>query len=317
MKKKCLIIGGSGFIGKNIARTLNNKNQKIKIIDKYIDNLIGDNFFLKNFEIGQVDVNDTASLIRNLDNYENIIWLVHSTVPSNSMIDMSADLNANISPLVNFLSRIKDNPNIEKFIYFSSGGTVYGNPEFKNPINEDHSIEPISNYGLTKFVAEQYIRLILKNSNISSYILRPSNVYGPYQNLNKPQGIIGHAFKAAINEHPLFLYKNGEIIRDFVHVEDLANAVYKCINRANSSENMFIYNIGSGEPISMNELIQWINKITGKKISIINKPSRELDCEYNVLDCKEIKKDINWEAEVNIQEGLKSVWEWIQDEQKS
>ena len=313
MKKKVIIIGGAGFIGKNLSRYLSNQNIKVKIIDKYIENISVDPNFYQNMKIGQVDVNETSKIIDHLEDYENIIWLVHNSVPSNSMLDISNDLINNIIPLINFLNRIKDNPNIEKFIFLSSGGTVYGNQIIEKPIKETDEINPVSNYGLTKNIAEKYIKLLLQSSNISSFILRPSNVYGTDQNLNKPQGIIGHAFKAALNNHQLFLYNNGKIIRDFIHVNDLSDAILKCIINITPKSSFFTYNIGSGEAMSMNNVIELINKITNKKILTINKPKRSFDCNYNVLDCSKLKNEYNWKPKIIFKDGLISVYDWIKN----
>lgn len=315
MRKKVLLIGGNGFIGKNLTFSLSGQNIRIRILDKYSEKVHFYDSMKDNIEFAQVDIYNTSSLLDNLGDYENIIWLVHTSVPSNSMVDLSDDLTTNIIPLINFLNKIKDNPNIEKFIYLSSGGTVYGDPPIYEPIKEDCTINPISSYGLTKYIAEKYIKLILQNSNISTFILRPSNVYGIYQNLNKPQGIIGHAFKAALNGHPLFLYNNGEIIRDFIHVSDLSNAIFKCLNSQPPVLTTTIFNIGSGTPISMNQIIKLINEITGININIINKPKREFDCNYNVLDCQKFKLSFEWDTNISLRDGLREVWDWIQVDQ--
>ena len=311
MKQKTVIIGGNGFIGSNLSSYLLKKNFKIRILDKFINTKNNFTENLSEIDFIECDISNTSELINNIGDFENIIWLVHTSVPSNSMLDLSDDLFSNLDPLIKFLSRIKDTPNIERFIFLSSGGTIYGDPKEFKPIVEDHSINPISNYGLTKYTQEKYIHLILKQSNIDTYILRPANVYGPNQNLNKPQGIIGHALKAAINDHPISLFNNGQIIRDFLFADDLSAAIHKCLIASIDSSSIESYNLGSEVGISIQEIIEIIRNITQKELNLILKPPRPFDCAYNVLDSSKFKAISNWEAKTTIDEGIMKVYKWI------
>ncbi|WP_319227425.1 NAD-dependent epimerase/dehydratase family protein [Draconibacterium orientale] len=311
MHKKVAIIGGNGFIGSNLSKYLLDKNMKVKVLDKFINKDKISKTKNSNVKFIESDITNTAELINNIGDFENIIWLVHTSVPSNSMLDLTGDLLANLDPLVKFLMKIKDTPNIERFIFLSSGGTIYGNPQSPTPINEDHPINPISNYGITKYTQEKYINLLLNQSQIQTFILRPSNVYGPYQNLNKPQGIVGHAFKAATNNHPINLFDNGQIIRDFIFVDDLSDAIFQCLNSSSYNASVESYNIGSEIGISIKEIINHIETVSEQNIKLIFKPARPFDCNYNVLDCSKFKSNYCWEARTTAEKGIKTVHDWI------
>ncbi|MBN1970515.1 MAG: NAD-dependent epimerase/dehydratase family protein [Candidatus Delongbacteria bacterium] len=313
MHKKCLIVGGGGFIGLNLFEYLSSKNFYIKIIDKYTNNIKNLHKHISHVDIINLDVKDTNKLLDHLGDIENIIWLIHTSVPSSSMDNIETDLISNLLPLIKFLTRIKTNSNIERFVYLSSGGTIYGNSLENKPFVETSPTNPISSYGLTKLVAEKYIDLILHESTIQRYILRPSNVYGLYQNLNKPQGIIGHAFKAAINNHPIVLYNNGIVTRDFLFVSDLVDAIHKCLIHNDNKNFSFTFNVGSQKGYTINEIIKAICGITSKEIITISKPDRGFDCNFNVLDSSKIFSDLNWSAHVGINDGLVKVWEWIKN----
>lgn len=307
--KNIAIIGGNGFIGKNFVNFFEKKEFRISVLDR------GAKPYNAHIDFFSTDIHHTKELIENLRNATHIIWLVHASVPSTKDDSLVDDFLLNISPLIKFLEKSNELPNLEKFIYLSSGGTVYGNYEERTPIKENFPQKPISNYGLSKSTAEKYIEYLTAEKNFESYILRPSNVFGPYQNLVKPQGIIGFAFKAIKNNLPLDLYDNGRVIRDFVYVEDLAEAVYQLILKENLERGTTkCYNVGSGEGHSIKYILDKIENISGKKIAYILKSSRNFDCEYNVLDTSKLSSEVNWKYKTQLTDGLLNVWNWINSE---
>lgn len=313
MPQKILIIGANGFIGKNLVKYFAHWNVDIVAVDQGFDKL--DNTS-KNVEYFAVNVHHTKELISVCDQVDYVIWLVHASIPSTQDESVADDFSINISSVIRFLEGMKHSKRLKKFIYLSSGGTVYGNVSSHTPINEQHRLNPISEYGLSKIIIENYISYLTKNNSFESVILRPSNVYGPYQNLVKAQGVIGFAFKAVLNNLVLDLYDGGRVIRDFVYVEDLARAIESFLCDETESGKTKIYNIGTGVGFSVKQIIEKIEKISGKKLIINNKTSRSFDCEYNVLDSSKLQKEKGWKAEVDIDSGLQKVWEWIETANK-
>ena len=196
----------------------------------------------------------------------------------------------------------------------SSGGAVYGNPDSIASIDEKYDKNPISSYGLTKLVAEEYISFLMKNTSVKTFILRPSNVYGKYQNLKKPQGLIGHVFKSVLIDQPITIYGDGTVVRDYLHVDDLSQAIILCINNTKGSDNPIVLNVGSGIPTSINEVIINISEITHKKVNIIINPPREFDCKYNVLSIDKAWEVLGWQPNIDLKVGMKEEWEWILQE---
>ena len=311
--RKCLIIGGSGFIGRNLIESLAHENYQIKVVDKFTENIKSLKSTFSNVEIVNLDVEDTECLISHIGDIENIIWLIHTSVPSTSMGNIESDLTSNLIPLIKFLQRLLNINTVQKFIYLSSGGTIYGETIDKKPISENHEKFPISSYGLTKLVAENYIDFILHDSQIQRFILRPSNIYGLYQNLNVPQGIIGHALKAAKERKPISLYDNKMFVRDFLFVSDLVNGIYKCLDYNIGLEEMLTntFNIGYGKGYTIQQLLDEICKVVNYDIVIKNLPARNFDCTYNVLDINKIKNTLGWEPQVDLNSGISKVWNWI------
>jgi UDP-glucose 4-epimerase len=311
MKPTVVIIGGNGFVGKNFTSYFLNKGYKVIVADHSIKKL---NPVNSDTEFIAVDIHHTKELLSTAEKADYVIWLVHASVPSTQDESLVDDFILNVSPIIKFLEKAGDLKKLKKFIYLSSGGTVYGNSEEHTPIKESHEQKPISNYGLSKSVAEKYIEYITNNKPFEAVVLRPSNVYGPFQNLVKPQGIIGFAFKAIKNNLTLDLYDEGKVIRDFIYVDDLASSVEKFLNTNIIAGNTSFYNVGSEEGISIKGILDNIEKITGEKLQLNHKTSRNFDCEYNVLDTSKLNQQTAWSKETTLDEGLINVWEWIKSD---
>lgn len=306
--KNIAIIGGHGFIGKNFTEFFLGLGFKICVIGKNSRN----NIFGSEVISINADISDTLTIIEAVKEAEIIIWLANSLIPGSHEVNLGTDFDVNIRPVIAFLEKA-DNGFLEKFIYLSSGGTVYGDTKVHHPLDENHSKKPISEYGLSKLVTENYIEFLTASSGFESFILRPSNVYGKYQNLNKPQGIIGFAFRSLINDTTIDLYDDGKVIRDFVFVTDVAEAVLQCINSSQKKSETHTYNVGNGRPFSIKEIILKISDVAGKEVNTIPKSSRQFDCLYNVLSVEKIKRELNWAPKVEVNQGLQIVWEWIKE----
>ncbi len=307
--KNIAIIGGHGFIGKNLSAFFAKKAFNTSVIGRNSQNAT----FPVEITSIDADIQDTKKLLEATKNADVVIWLASSLVPGTHEASLELDFETNIKPVISFLENSAINT-LKKFIYLSSGGTVYGDTEQNMPIDENQSKAPISEYGLSKLVTENYIHFLTKQATFESFILRPSNVYGKYQNLQKPQGIIGFAFKSLIDDTSIDLYNDGKVIRDFVSVHDLAEAVLKCIEKPVQFAKVHTYNVGSGIPFSIKEIIDRISETASTKVKTNAKQSRSFDCAYNVLNIKKIEQELGWKPNVIIDQGLLEVWEWIKNE---
>jgi UDP-glucose 4-epimerase len=305
MYKNVLIIGGGGFIGINLTYFLE-KYYTIYIVNRpndKLDQLISNhpNVKLLNTNITNISISELTEL-----NFESIIWLAHNSVPASNS-DIINDIQIDIYPLINFINKLILANYKYKFIYFSSGGTIYGNTYEYVPFKETDYCNPISKYGYIKLFAENTIKYLFLNTEISVFIVRPSNVYGFFQNLNKPQGLIGHVFQSLLTDKNLDIYDDGKIIRDYIHVSDISNFILKLLSY-NSTEKYQIFNVGSSKSTSIQTLLNLVEKITFKKIKIISKEPRYFDCNYNVLDTTKTKTTLNWIPKLDLEEGLVDYW---------
>ena len=312
MNKSVALIGGGGFIGTNLSSFFNKKDYNILIIGRSVD----ENTSNKKIQKRLIDVNKTSKLIEAVQEYENVIWLVNDLVPSSSRDSLVDDFSFNVSPLIHFLESANKLKNLKRFVFISSGGTIYGDSPNRILLNEENIKNPLSAYGLSKIITENYIEFITKRSSFESIIIRPSNVYGNHQNFKKPQGIVGYAFNAIINNETIDLYGEGKVIRDFIHVLDLAEAIKCCIENKHQISNVETYNVSSQEGVTINEILNLINKVSQSEIQTKSKPSRVFDCEFNVLSIHKINSKLGWKPKIKINEGLENVWNWINSEIK-
>lgn len=314
MNKSIALVGGGGFIGTNLANFFIQEDYNVLIIGRSLsEKTKNDNS--KTVRIS-IDVNKTSKVMEVLEGYENVVWLVNDLVPGASMDSLVDDFTFNVSPLVNFLEAANNLNDLKRFVFISSGGTIYGDSPDYILLKEESHKNPISPYGLSKIISENYINFITKRSSFESIILRPSNVYGNHQNLKKPQGIVGYAFNALLNNRVIDLYNEGKVVRDFIHVLDLAEAVKCCIESKHKIATVETYNVGSQEGYSIRAVLDLINEISGENINTISKPARSFDCDFNVLDISKINSKLKWKPKIKIKEGLEQVWIWVNSEKK-
>lgn len=310
IKNRVLLVGGNGFIGKNLAYELIRNGNNVCIFDLNIPTNISE--IITGIQYVQGSVHDINILIQLAKNSDIIVWLFHASVPATSALELEKEYIENVIPLIRFARIIVEHEMLVKFIYFSSGGTIYGDTNTNEPIKEEQICKPISGYGLTKLLAEENLTFIFKKTTVKLIILRPSNVYGRHQNLQKPQGIIGHAFLSVLKTRTLDVWGDGMVIRDYIHVSDLAKAVYLIIQNE-SKYLQSILNIGSGLPVSVNEILDLIASIVKTPVLVKRKESRSYDLNYNVLNIEKAVAEINWRPIVSLNEGLNDVWTWIKE----
>jgi UDP-glucose 4-epimerase len=291
--KNFLIIGGNGFIGKNLFDYLTLKNFNVTITSRSVA-------ISNKFRIIQLDLNNYYDVLNffNSSTFDVVIHLSGSTFSSTLPSDYERELNLNLLPSINIFRAFK-NSNIKKIVYFSSGGSVYG-ASSKMKQSEDDVLKPLSPYGLIKKTIEESLQEILIKAKDRYLIIRPSNPYGNYQDPSNIQGIIAKFMFLSFEGKNLPLYGNGNIIRDFIYVEDLVNLTYKLIEMNLNG----IFNIGSGYGLSILELVTKIRNIFDMKSDIEFLPSRKTDVIRSTLDIKKLNSYIKYEPLTNIDEGL-------------
>nr|WP_315223157.1 NAD-dependent epimerase/dehydratase family protein [uncultured Flavobacterium sp.] len=296
-----LLLGGTGFIGKNIIESFESESDYNLIIVSRNARLIDSSFFTdKNVEIVLGSIKDYNLIEKIILDYKvNVVFhLVSSLIPSSSQTDFYSSLEDVIVPTFKLIDFIATRD--IKFIFFSSGGTIYGNSN--GLIKEDTQLNPINNYGYSKLTIENYI---IYKSNISSLnyiILRPSNVYGKYQSFNGNQGFISVAINKIHNDQVIHIWGTGKTIRDYIHVDDLTAILKKIVTNSISNNS---FNLSTGIGFSLLEIISIIENNLNKKAVLSFDCERIIDANSVILDNSKILEIIDHDF-INIQEGIKS-----------
>ena len=293
---KCLILGGTGFLGINLCKKLIDGGNEVSVFARnggHAQRLC--NLFPAVEFIGG-DFSHKLDWDIMLKNIDVVFHLISTTNPSNK--DLSYEFESNVLPTINLLEGCKKNK--VRVIYFSSGGTVYGMPRYL-PIDEEHRTEPISAYGIHKLSIEKCIEYYGRTYGVDYYILRISNPYGAYQNPLGNQGVIAVFLAKILQNKTVEIWGDGSTIREYVFVDDLVSACMLLLSYVGGHR---VFNIGSGRGYSLKEVIQLIKAKCGYSVNVNFVEKRIQDVSANILDINLARKELQWEPTVDLSEGL-------------
>lgn len=302
-----MVTGGAGFIGSHIVDKLIEKGHKVVIVDDLStgrkENLNQKARFYK------IDLRSKKDLEKTFKE-ENIEKVIHqaaqaSVIKSTKEPDFDAEVN--IIGTINLLECCR-RYDTEKIIYASTGGAIYGEPEYL-PMDEKHPIKPLSHYGLGKYVAEQYMSLYQRLYGLRYTALRYSNVYGPRQDPHGEAGVIAIFTKKLLEDKKPVIYGDGKQTRDFVYVKDVVEANILALEKG---ENDYC-NICTGKQTSVNEVFEMLRKITGKNTKAEYEKERKGEIRYCSLDYTKAQKTLNWKPKTRIEEGLKETVDYFKE----
>ena len=305
---RLLILGGSGFIGSNLIASLLSSGHLVSNFDrpgtspKQFD--INSNY---RFVPGSITDNSHLRNVFNQEPFDCIVHLVSSLIPSSDYDEFFADREINLTAGYEIVKNMMSN-GCRKIIYFSSGGTIYGK-NGKDINTELDPLCPLNYYGYSKLAMEEFYRLSSRIHAINHIIIRPSNPYGSGQNLFGKQGLITVALGRILQNKPIEIWGDGNVVRDYIHIQDLSKAIISLIE--SNVENQ-VFNIGSGQGHSVNDIIQIIQDVTGKNAGIEFKPSRPVDIPVNILSIDKLKAATNWGPSINLKEGIILLWNEMQ-----
>lgn len=291
------ITGGTGFLGQALARQLERSGHQAVIASpgRPADS---DREWL------HYDLND-LSTIDNLvcADVGGIFHLAWSTIPSTAQRNPAADVKTNLGGTVALFQALSSAPSIP-LVFISSGGTVYGHPECL-PIPEKHPLHPINVYGTGKVSAERFAELFWLMHKIDVRIARLSNPFGERQNLSKMQGAASVFATKILAGETISIWGDGEVVRDYIHIDDAATGIAAIMHHQfGDRPSVPVYNIGSGEGLSLNSLIRIISDAAAQSAKVEYLPARSFDVSANVLDISKIISEIGWRPRYSTAEGL-------------
>ncbi len=295
---KVAVVGANSFIGRHLVYELN----AMKELD----------FHLFSRSVGEINdsvVNTMESFFNNTDekfnNLDIVYYLASNSIPSSSWEDPLLEVESNLLPFLQLLNECVKRK-VKKVVFISSAGTVYGSSLL--PLSEASPKKPFSPYGINKLTMEHYLHYFKSKYNINYDVFRVSNVYGEGQNTSKGLGVLNTLLENFAQNRATLIYGDGENIRNYIYVKDVATVLTKSIRNLNKSG---IYNLSSECNLSLNELIVTIEKVLGLKCKIEYVPSRVSDNPFILLDNSKLLKtflDINF---TDVSEGIKRTYDYI------
>lgn len=311
-QNKVVIVGGAGFIGSHLVNLLSSLGkQNILVLGRRPSAIAPLPLQVKYEAVGE---NLGGALSGTLNDGDDLIDLSH--VPSKAGLNNILEVTADNLPRLCEILQLATERKLRKIILVSSGGTVYGEPNYL-PIDEQHETNPISPYGVVKLLSEKIGMMYHHSHELPITIVRPGNPYGPAQTGENGQGFIGIAIREILKGQKVTVFGNRGTVRDYLHVSDLAKGIVAALDYGVSGQ---IYNIGSGEGhdnIEILEILGQIAKRSGFSIEIKYSEPRKPDVSVNILNSSRLESDSGWTPLVNLENGIETTWQWALSEESS
>lgn len=291
---KILVVGGTGFIGSHLVKHFSNMNHEVLSLSRKL--LRPKKIKEKNIKYYEGNLKNKKLLFKLTTDIDVIIHCASSFTPRNP--DITGEDLENTKNLVEAFINNK----VKKFVYFSSGGAIYGSDSLL-PFSESCDPSPRSSYGKSKLKIENFLARKFKDDYEKLLILRPSNPYGPILSSKPLTGIISVALKTIYKKNSLDIYGDGSAYKDFIHINDLAKITYNLIN----SSKFGVYNIGSGEKTTINELMSIISNLINRELDIIYHDAFDDDVSF-FLDTEKVFSNQPHKSLIKLDEGIDNLW---------
>ncbi len=305
---RCLLVGGSGFLGRNLATLLAAQGHDVTVLARpgpRLDAMRADLPALK-YVASQLD--QAQADLEIIKDQDVLIYLVHSAQRVGSTTLLPRDVQLNLPPLLMLLHQFeKFKP--KRVIFISSGGTVYGIPQ-RLPISEDHPTHPISSYGAIKLAMEHFVRVACAQAKVECAILRLSNPFGPGQEEQTFPSVIVTYLTQVIQQKPLEVWGHRENARDYLYVSDACRAIALAVTQPLGGSHCTL-NIGSGVATTLGDLIRAIETVTGKKSEVRQMAARPADLAVNFLDVRQARNVLGFTPEYDLSQGLAAYYSFL------
>jgi len=302
--RRAFVTGGAGFIGSNLIRLLVSRNHEVVAFDNlssgYRANLDG----LAGVQFVEGDVRDGAAVRAAMDGADTVFHLAASVGNKRSIEFPLEDAEVNVLGTLHVLEAARRH-GVRKLVFSSSAG-IFG--ELKTlPIREDHAVEPDSPYGASKLAAEKQCLAYAKLYPMDCVCLRYFNVYGENQRYDAYGNVIPIFVHHLLHGETLIVHGDGEQTRDFVAVEDVAEANYRaaCARGVSGA-----FNIASGSRISINALVDTLSQVSGNSPSVEYGPPRPGDVRDSLADISLAREKLGYAPDVDLVDGLRRYWRW-------
>lgn len=308
--KSILVTGGCGFIGVNLVSRLVRQKFRVKVLD---DLSLGKREHVEPFGVELLvgDVRDPAAVSRAVEGVEAIIHLAAHTRVMDSISDPRLNFEINAIGTLNLLQASRDAA-VQSFIFASTGGAIVG--EREPPVHEEMVPRPISPYGASKLAGEAYCSAFQGSYGLNTVALRFSNVYGPHS--YHKGSVVAQFIKQALQKKPLVIYGDGSQTRDFLYVEDLADAICAYATSGEKKAGGEVFQMGSGRETTINEVASMIKTHFAKlglDVPILHEAARKGEIHRNFADIGKAKRALGYNPQTSLSDGIAATFAWFRE----
>jgi UDP-glucose 4-epimerase len=309
---RILVTGGAGFIGSHVVDTYLAAGHEVAVLDNFSTGTEAN--LNSSAQVHRLDLRDQQGVEKVVAEFRPDIVNHHaaqSEVPK-SVADPTYDAQVNIIGGLNLLKACVDH-SVKKVIFISSGGALYGEPDVV-PADEDHPVRPLSPYGTSKFCFEQYLGTFRRTFGLEHTVLRYANIYGPRQDFHAEEGRVIAIFASRmLAGKQVIVDGTGEQARDMLYIGDVATANLAALERGSGGT----FHISSGIAVTVNDLYRKLAVMTGYSDFPHYGPSRKGDVYRIALDNSRALRDLGWEPQVDLEEGLSLTVDYFREQVSS
>ena len=294
---KILVTGGAGFIGSHIVDRLILEKFKVIVVDNFSSGKREN--VNQQAKVNQCDITNSIKLDSIFEVVKPEVVIHHAAQISvqHSLNYPNNDANVNVIGTLNVLQKCVKH-SVKKIIYASSAA-VYGDPKYL-PVDEEHPLNPLSPYGISKHTPEHYISMFNELYGLDYTILRYANVYGPRQDAEGEGGVVSIFVDRILQQKPISIFGDGCQTRDFIYVEDIAEANLLAIKNGSRE----VINISTNSQTSVNELLKVLSVINSTFIEPDYQLIRLGDIRHSYLDNNKAQNKLSWQPRYTLFEGL-------------
>lgn len=297
---RILVLGAAGFIGRHLCMSFAANDIEVIAATRrpasfgsaLIENVVA-------------DFDSADHFIPLIGRCDAVIHAASSSTPGSS--ESRPQLDGNLKPTLALIQALQDMPG-RRLLYFSSGGTLYGDRE-RGALETD-PLRPRSYHGAGKAAAEYFIHAWTAQYGGAAVVIRPSNVYGPGQPRRPDFGIIPAAFDCALHGRAITVWGDGSTVRDYLYIDDLVSLCSKALS-ARLPAGLSIFNASTGIGTTLNALLDEVERTTGRPLHREYRAPRRVDIQSIVLDATAARVELQWQPTVSLAVGLRRTWAWF------
>ena len=296
-----LILGGGGFIGRQVGLLLARAGHQVTLANRRgptgaFPPDAAPQITWTRFDLATLTWD---ALLEGVDAVHHYAW---SSIPASANADPAGDLSCNVAATLRLLEAARIRPVPPRIVFSSSGGTVYGRVQ-QVPVPESHPLAPITAYGAGKAAVELYMGCYRALHGLDCRVARLSNPFGVGQDVSSGQGAATAFLRMALNNQRIEIWGTGDVVRDYIHISDAA-AGLKLLAMAPRSDGPWVFNLASGHGVSLNEIVTELEAQLHRRLDVVRTPGRAFDVPISVLDVTLAREALGWAPLLSFSEGV-------------